>query len=129
METECDRFHGPDLCRAEDPDYWVKALGRQVDSSGLSHVVVPDVRLEKGGPYIHALGDMVILTRHPGYDGRVEDGTLHASEAFAASAYPWDVILTATNVQELEAAATAWIHGVHPLLQGGDLLSLPCGHG
>ena len=87
---------GTEYRRRQDPDYWVKRLGAQMD--GLERVVIDDVRFPNEVEMIQRLGGKVIRIDRP---GTVE--STHASENELNDFDEWDgVIVNDGTLRELE---------------------------
>ena len=112
------QYIGTDLCRAYDPNWWVKQMKRRVNSAGgiYQHLIIDDMRFENEHDYCDNAGFLLVridvsretqLTR-----GAQPDMLDHASET-GLDGYPewmWDLwIPEATTVEErVGLVKTAW---------------------
>ena len=82
------QWWGTEYRRAQDPDYWTKAWGREVDALVQSDrlVLVDDVRFINELNVIRAHGGLIVKIERPGFDG----ANNHSSETSLDDYSRWD---------------------------------------
>ena len=84
------QWYGTDVCRAQDPGYWVKRMRERI--AGLEHVLIDDVRFRDEADLVRELGGMLIrLEPFPGWKPGPHAG--HRSETALDTYLEWDLIL------------------------------------
>lgn len=99
------QWWGTDYRRAQDPDYWVKALMRRLETEDMDLALVTDVRFPNEVDAIRAAGGCVVkVTRTTAPDIKVP---AHPSEDVLEGFMGWDYQLEAATLPELRTKATA----------------------
>jgi hypothetical protein len=78
------------------PDVWVRALERKWLATGVTNMVIPDVRFPNEADWVHRHGGYMVRIHRPDFDNGV--GTDHPSEA-NVPALPVDFEYTVPNGQ------------------------------
>lgn len=108
--------HGTELRRADDPDYWTKALWNRIDAEALDSgafrgayeykVVIPDTRFPNELESIKARSGLVIRVDRPGVqyygDGHISE---HALEGYEYDAY----FVNDGTVVDLQTKVAKWL--------------------
>jgi len=110
------QWWGTEYRRAQDPDYWTKAWGREVDALVQSDrlVLVDDVRFINELNVIRDHGGLIVKIERPGFDG----ANNHSSETSLDGYSSWDgKIVNDGTIAQLGAEAEEL---VATLLKGAE---------